>query len=246
MLEAGYWADAAYIAEQVLTADELLAHVETLWPAERIARQGESWLWLDPDSTTRSLRHLLARRLARDGRWSEALPFYPDNLRGAVREIIEQARVAEDDLLPNEERAQALWAVARTLRDRGLELIGTEVNPDWSLWSANFDVGRFPRADPPGQEMDRARASLPVPPKRFHYRYVAAELGWSAALMLPDQSEKTAEILFTAGTWLKNIDPQRADRFYKALVRRCGRTPLGREAERRRWFPPSPDRPWGS
>ena len=27
------------------------------------------------------------------------------------------------------------------------------------------------------------------------------------------------------------------DRFYKALVRRCGRTPLGALADRLRWFP---------
>ena len=240
MLEAGYWADASYIAEQVLSVDELLAHVEANWPADRVVRTGESWLWLEPDATTGSLRHLLARRLARDGRWSEALPFYPDSLQPTVREIVEQARLAEDDLLPRDERGQALWAVARTLRDRGLELIGTEVDPDWYLWGADFDVGRFPRADAPAEETGRVEASLPVPPKRYHYRYVAAELGWSAALMMPDQSETTAEVLFTAGSWLKNLDPGRADRFYKALVRRCGRTPLGREADRRRWFPPLP------
>ncbi|MEO1369736.1 MAG: hypothetical protein AAFX50_21350, partial [Acidobacteriota bacterium] len=55
--------------------------------------------------------------------------------------------------------------------------------------------------------------------------------------LLPDQSEQTARVLATAGTWLKNLDPDRADRFYKALVRRCGETALGREADRRRWFP---------
>jgi hypothetical protein len=32
-------------------------------------------------------------------------------------------------------------------------------------------------------------------------------------------------------------DARRADRFYKALVRRCRNTPLGAEAERKRWFP---------
>ena len=32
-------------------------------------------------------------------------------------------------------------------------------------------------------------------------------------------------------------EPKKADKFYKALVRRCGKTALGREANRRRWFP---------
>jgi hypothetical protein len=54
---------------------------------------------------------------------------------------------------------------------------------------------------------------------------------------MPDQDPRTAKVLWTAGTWLKERAPQDADRFYKALVRRCGRTPLGQEADRLRWFP---------
>ena len=37
--------------------------------------------------------------------------------------------------------------------------------------------------------------------------------------------------------WLQHRDPAAADRFYKALVRRCGRTALGRQADELRWFP---------
>jgi branched-subunit amino acid transport protein len=40
-----------------------------------------------------------------------------------------------------------------------------------------------------------------------------------------------------AGSWLKNRDPQAADVFYKALVRRCPKTDIGKEADRIRWFP---------
>jgi hypothetical protein len=54
---------------------------------------------------------------------------------------------------------------------------------------------------------------------------------------MPDQSDKTARVLTVAGTWLKYRDPKAADRFYKALVRRCGGTSLGREAARRWWLP---------
>ena len=53
----------------------------------------------------------------------------------------------------------------------------------------------------------------------------------------PDNSDETARILCTAGSWLKNRDPQTADLFYKALVRRCRKTALGTEADRKRWFP---------
>ena len=75
------------------------------------------------------------------------------------------------------------------------------------------------------------------PEARFHYRYQAAFLALEAAKLLPDNSDETARILCTAGSWLKNRDPQTADLFYKTLVRRCRKTALGAEADRKRWFP---------
>ena len=86
---------------------------------------------------------------------------------------------------------------------------------------------------------ERARAAIhhPDPEKRFHYRYIAADLAWEAANLLPDQTERTAEVLWKAGSWLKDRDPKAADRFYKALVKRCETTALGREASRVKWFP---------
>jgi len=54
---------------------------------------------------------------------------------------------------------------------------------------------------------------------------------------MENDSEETASVLCVAGSWLKGRDPQTADLFYKALVRRCGRTAMGAEADRKRWFP---------
>ena len=62
--------------------------------------------------------------------------------------------------------------------------------------------------------------------------------GRAAARLMPDNDIGTARVLCEAGTWLKNRDPQATDRFYKALVRRCGRTGIGRETDQLRWFPP--------
>ena len=81
---------------------------------------------------------------------------------------------------------------------------------------------------------DRHRAD---PEARFHYRYQAAFLALDAARLLPDNADETARILCTAGSWLKERDPQTADLFYKALVRRCRKTAIGAEADRKRWFP---------
>ena len=80
-------------------------------------------------------------------------------------------------------------------------------------------------------------AATPVPTLRFHYRYRAADLAWWAASLMPNDSEDTAKILVEAGGWLKDRDPAAADKFYKALVIRCGNTVLGQAAAKVHWFP---------
>ena len=54
---------------------------------------------------------------------------------------------------------------------------------------------------------------------------------------MPDNSDDTARVLCTGGTWLKFLDPAAADGFYKALVNRCRKTAIGAQADRMRWFP---------
>ena len=86
-------------------------------------------------------------------------------------------------------------------------------------------------------EEKRVLASLPEPLRRFHYRYKAADLMWKAAELLPDNDELKAKALCRGGTYLKVRDPKSADKFYKALVKTCGQTELGKEADKLRWFP---------
>lgn len=146
------------------------------------------------------------------------------------------------------ERAAALARAARTLREHGLDLIGTELEPDWAIWGGSFDLGSAAEArtglpvleggvfSPTEQELARIERHE-APEKRFHFRYRAAELAWWAASLMPDNSPDTAVVLWEAGGWLKARDPKAAEPFYRALVLRCGSTPLGREAARLRWFP---------
>ncbi len=207
LLRAHYWTDAAHVAERVLSVDELVAFADGV-PDER-------------------LRHLLARRLARLGRYAEARHYLPEVLRPKLDELA--AALQRRD-------ADALWRAAQILRWDGMELIGTELAPDWHLHDGSFAAGF-------DEEQRLAPATADVQPLlRFHYRYRAAELAWEAAKQMPDNTEATAHVLCTAGTWLKNRDPQAADRFYKALVNRCRQTALGQEADRLRWFPNLPDR----
>ena len=68
-------------------------------------------------------------------------------------------------------------------------------------------------------------------------RFPSAILAWEAAQLMPNNSDETARVLCLGGSWIKIHDPQAADVFYKALVRRCRKTAIGAEADRLRWFP---------
>jgi len=112
-----------------------------------------------------------------------------------------------------------------------MELLGTELEPDWHIWNGQFEEGVTVAARATNiavgrifasvEERRRATRNAPRVGQRFHYRYLAADLGWEAAHLLPNNSDETARVLRLAGTWLKTRDPKAADQFYKALVRRC-------------------------
>jgi hypothetical protein len=266
-LAGGYWRDAAYVAERVLTPEELRSYVDAHWPAE-IAEgyDSEAYSTASPGlraapaaETAYKLRHLLARRLARLGRYDEARPYLPAVLQPRLDTLAGGIHNGRDAARPAPARSAALLEAACTARWYGLQLLGTEADPDWFDYSAQYDLGSTleererkveivnEEGDPaaPGKrfaatpdEIERARRNAAKPEKRFHYRYTAADLGWEAAALLPDGSPEKARTLAVAGAWIKDRDPDAASRFFKELVRCCGQTELGREAARRKWLPP--------
>jgi hypothetical protein len=274
LLQSGYWNDAAYVAECVLTADELMAYTDRHWPALELTevqsretdeeRVGAGAV--RPQSTRAALRHLAARRLARLQRWEEALDFYPAKWQDAFQSFVHALQDGREQALTAEQRAKRLWAAAQVARHQGMELFGTELEPDWFVYDGQYEntpisSQRNPAESGPGtapvageigvdrpplriaassaDERRRIRQHQLQPARRFHYRYLAAELAWEAAQLMPDHTDETAFVLWQAGSWMKARDPIFADRFYKALVVRCGNTPLGAAADQLRWFPTS-------
>ncbi|HBZ53763.1 MAG TPA: hypothetical protein DEO88_00025 [Syntrophobacteraceae bacterium] len=234
-----HWLDVAYVGEQVLTLTEFKEFVDRRWPT---AVEGSG------DTKKRGIgermRYLVARRLARHGQLEEALPYYPADIQSHFRQYMEGLRSGKNAGQPRKQRAEALWAAAQATRHRGMEFLGTEADPDWAWVEGSYDLGTTRSQRPKTgvnratqEELSRAAGHRPRPDRRYHYRYLAADLAWEAGALMPDQSEDTARVLALAGTWLKNIAPKEAERFYKALVRRCGKTRLGQEAQLRRWFP---------
>ncbi|HVG07142.1 MAG TPA: hypothetical protein VNM67_05510 [Thermoanaerobaculia bacterium] len=258
-LRAGYWMDAAYLAEQVLTLDELKAYVDATWPADLAAKYeppaGDAWEPLlvggyttpSPERLARDVRNLLGRRLAREGRLRDALAYVPTDRRPVLERLAGHLEAGRDRQRPGAERGRELFQAACLTRHKGMHLTGTEVEPDWTLVEGDYNVAEwtFKSRDlrrenrllrETDDETARVKKNRVSPWKRFHYRYRAADLAWEAASLLPSGDEK-AGMLATAGSWIEHADPQAADRFYKQLVRCCGSTELGREADELRWFP---------
>lgn len=258
LLRANFWEDAAYVAERVLTVDELKAYVDREWPTRSAATNApEAVVEADAvfyDGPTRSevgpekIRHLLGRRLVRELRGREALPYFPLKLQSRCGELMDALDAGWNEAAPAEQRAQSLFTAAKIARADGMELLGTELAPDWFIHGGNFEDGltwqdRSTNATEAKiniaseAELNRATRHHADPEERFHYRYQAASLAWEAAKLMPNNSDETARVLCTAGTWLKNRDPETADLFYKALVKRCRKTAIGEQADRMRWFP---------
>ncbi len=252
LLNAGFWMDAAYVAERVLTADELKTYVDGYWPSvppEQVAEENEKYgqSEFSPVLLRAQIRYLLARRLMRRLRADEAREYYPPEWTPQYLALVQSLRTGWDESLPADQRAKALFRAAIIARTNGMELIGTEVEPDWHVHGGDFEEGVTASARATNaaakvlvaseDELQRAARHKTDPEARFHYRYQAASLAWEAAKLMPDNSDDTARVLWTAGSWLKNRDPQTADIFYKALVRRNRKTAIGMEADRIRWFP---------
>jgi LysM repeat protein len=195
-----------------------------------------------------NLRYLLARRLTRANRGNESRPYYPPYWLDSFDGLVQALRDGWSETLPQSDRAAALRKAAFITRTNGMELLGTEMEPDWSIHDGNFEgeltwanrsTNQFDAKIVPAarEEIIRASHRNPDPDERFHYRYQAAFLGWSAASLMTNNTDECAQMLCVAGTWLKQRDPDTADVFYKALVLRNRQTPLGKEADVKRWFP---------
>lgn len=202
------WEDAAYVAERVLTVDEL---------ADWVDRRGA----VGPYSTAYDrLRALLARRLMREGQFERAFPYFDD------RPTLAAARSYADAIARSRggtrvERARALLEAGWTARP-GLYLFGTEGPPDYVAFDGNYARWWDEQAEPEDArwltvaERARSDASAPRPDARFHYREVAADHAVAAADLLPPTTQAYAMALCQAASYVRDRDPER----FQALWRR--------------------------
>src|SRR5262249_24569531 len=135
----GFGNDVTYLAERVLTIDELKSFVDARVPASAPpapAKAGSSTESYYPGSAPLgdNLRWLLARRMMRAGRYDEAQNYFPasgnarfgkDDLRAKAREFAQAVHDAEH-AWTDVSKAQARYAAAAIQRELGMELFGYE------------------------------------------------------------------------------------------------------------------------
>jgi tetratricopeptide (TPR) repeat protein len=248
LMRGGNWIDTAYLAERVLTPEELQSYVDENWPASMIEPvDDENGLTADTGKA-RTIRYLLARRLSRFGRYTEARPYYPNEILEDFDTFVDSVNSANNSSLSQDERANAFWMAAWLTRHKGMEMFGFELDPDWTIFDGNLELMkrleiRKSLAEestiniPDPDELQRVHREVAIPDKRFHYRYMASDFAWEAAALMQNENPELARRLCLAGSWTKIRDPKHADVFYKSLVLRCRTTDLGKEADKLRWFP---------
>lgn len=242
---AEFWQDTAYIAERVLTTAELQQFVDAEVPTGQ-AKADSQWSWFGDTEPNTLLRQLLARRLLREGQTDAALRYFVEpKLQQLAQQYQQLQQKSSANALQHQlerlglnlqldfgqlGRADALFQLARLTRQHGLELLGYELAPDYQVFYGQFEF--YPNDTPPlwpipAAEQQRLTQTAPVPDKRFHYRYVAADLAAQSAELWPQNSQAYAASLCAATTWLINRDPEVAQQYYRQYLQNGAYVPWG-------------------
>ena len=261
MLKGQLWEDAAFVAERVLTANELKRYVDAL-PKTKPPKEGEDY--------NKKLRYLLGRRLVREDRYADAQQYLPPPYDKVLERYVKALKDGANEKLSKTERAHAWFTSAWLARYDGMELMGTEGAPDAFAESGSFEMpdlakerrsGAYqtiaydkegnPSYDENGspkmksvpallkasaKEVQRLITNKISPDVRFHYRLIAGALAIKAAALLPDNSEEVADVVNTAGLWVKDRDEKTGNRYMQIIERRCSNTEIGRAAIAKHWF----------
>lgn len=235
---------SAYLAEYVLSADELTDFVEKNFPAKSASSDSENTID-SPSECAREIRYTLARRLLREGQWSKARNYFPEELLPTFGAYVSAIQRGYNPNLSDEERARGFWDAALIVRNDGDALFLAAAGPAY-VSGGEWEESRILRlrlSENLAGDEERSRVkSRDISRFVNDRRFRAAMLVQNAAGLLPNNDERTARLLCAAGFWLRYRDPKTADGFYKSIVIRCPQTETGMRCRELNWFPP--DRSW--
>jgi TolA-binding protein len=260
-LKGGLWNDAAFVGERVLTANELKSYVDQQTEPESEGGKVEF----------EKLRYLLGRRLVREDRYEEATQYLRPPYDKILQRYAKALKDGADKKLSKDERARAWFTAAWLARFDGMELMGTEAAPDTFVENGELELADLAREfqsgkyqtvsydkdgnekkisspivlKPSKEELQRLAKNRITPNIRFHYRLIAGALAIRAAELLADNSEELADVVNTAGLWVKDRDEKTGNRYMQIIERRCSNTEIGRAAIAKHWFV-SQQGPWST
>ncbi len=233
---ADYWGDAAYLAERVLTIEELQNHVDHNLPKVSVSAPVEN-------AFRSRMRGVLARRLMRAGRYRESGRYFDDGkICDAARQYASAIDKATSWWRLKRTRAEAWFTAAKLARNSGMKLLGFEQEPDYAIWDGDYVPYDSPEnpyaaankqskpADPYQTEDERKRvaASKPKRDVRFQYRLTAVDHAMKSADLLPASSQAYAAVLCEATEWTINRQPKEAAQIYQRYLHHGAYVPWGR------------------
>ena len=130
LLAGNLWNDAAFVAERVLTTNELRAYVDQHSPHPTPKA----------DDLSAKLRYLLGRRLVRENQYEQARAYLPPSYDQVLTRYMTALNEGHDKKRAKPDRARALYAAAWLARFNGMELMGTEGAPDGFAEGGSFEV----------------------------------------------------------------------------------------------------------
>ena len=236
-LTAGNYADAAYIAETLLSPLELLAHVRN----SAISSKSEF------------ITNLLTRKLMRHEYFKDAQDFALDEHIKSYNEYIKHYRVAINKSHSIEARVQGFITAAIIIINEGNELFYLEdrsrpflrISAAGRTMHKKYDQSEYRQTPLPSaaeftpkitlDELNRIKQNYTRISPVYMKKTLAADLLYRAAHLLPKNDSQAAKLLWQAGDWTR-ADPKIADKYYQALIKRCLNTKLGKACDERRWF----------
>ncbi len=254
-LDGRLWDDAAFVGDRVLTVDELKTFVDENYKATpEKPKKEDDYTPLDVNT---KIRWMLARRLVREDRYDDARSYFPSKILPILDAYVSALKNAANEKQPKAKQARAWFTAGYLARYDGMELMGTEVEPDGFVSGGDFEPGsldterteaaRFSfeydeakkqevRVKKPvkiyiastAEEKKRIAKSKPEHNQRFHYRYIAGVLAGKAATMMADGTEELADVLQSASGWIRKGDEKGADKFIDLLSKRCGNTKIAK------------------
>lgn len=158
-LRTDYWHDTAYVAERLLSVEELLSlsragrlprlekiSVPDASPPPSPLRIGfleEKYGGWEQLKGMERFTYLVARRLAREGFIRDACKLLPADLERALLRFDAEMRRSKNPKLSSPDRGQALWTAAQIERRLGMELFGFEAAPDFTMVGGSFELNTF-------------------------------------------------------------------------------------------------------